>query len=85
MGVVLCSGVGGRAGRSQHRRIDDRWWFPGMRAMVSAFGGAGFYVTDEAELGPALDAAMAFNGPAIVNVKISAMANRKPQQFNWHG
>ncbi len=53
--------------------------------IAEAFGGAGFYVTDEAELGPALDAAMAFNGPAIVNVKISAMANRKPQQFNWHG
>jgi hypothetical protein len=30
----------------------------------------GYYVTDEAELGPTLDA---------------AMENRKPQQFNLHG
>lgn len=53
--------------------------------VMEAFGGAGFYVTDTAELGPALDAAMAFKGPAVVNVKIAASANRKPQQFNWHG
>lgn len=53
--------------------------------IAEAFGGAGFYVTDSAELGPALDAAMAFKGPAIVNIKIAATADRKPQQFNWHG
>jgi 2-hydroxyacyl-CoA lyase 1 len=32
----------------------------------------------------ALDEAMNFRGPALVNVKISQGANRKPQQFRWH-
>ncbi len=53
--------------------------------IAEAFGGAGFYVSDAAELGPALDAAMAFKGFAIVNIKIAPTADRKPQQFNWHG
>lgn len=53
--------------------------------IAEAFGGAGFHVSEPGELGAALDAAMAFKGPAIVNVKIAATADRKPQQFNWHG
>lgn len=52
--------------------------------MAEAFGGAGFYVTEPDELGDALDAAMAFDGLAIVNVVISATANRKPQKHGWH-
>ena len=53
--------------------------------MAEAFGGAGFYVTEPDELANALDAAMAFDGLAIVNVVISATANRKPQKHGWHG
>lgn len=53
--------------------------------IAEAFGGAGFNVKDSAELGPALDAAMAFDGPAVVNVVINPSADRKPQQYNWHG
>ena len=52
--------------------------------MMEAFGGKGFYVTDPKDLKAALDAAMAFNGPALVNVKLHHAAGRKPQQFGWH-
>lgn len=51
--------------------------------VVEAFGGRGFYVEDPAELRGALDAAMAFDGPALVNVRIDHRAGRKPQQFGW--
>jgi thiamine pyrophosphate-dependent acetolactate synthase large subunit-like protein len=32
----------------------------------------------------ALEQAMAFRGPALVNVMISQESARKPQQFRWH-
>jgi len=32
----------------------------------------------------ALQEAMAFRGPALVNVMISQESARKPQQFRWH-
>lgn len=59
---------------------------PGARydQMMAAFGGKGILVTDPTELRAALDAAMAFEGPALVNVLIHPEAGRKPQQFSWH-
>ncbi len=51
--------------------------------VAEAFGGAGFSVQDPKDLGAALDAALAFDGPAIVNVRISASAGRKPQEHAW--
>lgn len=51
--------------------------------VMEAFGGKGFYVTDPADLRAALDEAMAFDGPALVNVLIHPRAGRKPQQFEW--
>ncbi len=51
--------------------------------MMEAFGGKGFYIEDPAELRGALDAAMDFDGPALVNVKLHPQAGRKPQQFGW--
>ena len=50
-----------------------------------AFGAAGFHVDDPADLGAALDAALAHDGPAIVNITIAADAGRKPQAHHWHG
>jgi 2-hydroxyacyl-CoA lyase 1 len=35
------------------------------------------------DLRSALDQAMAFDGPALVNVQISPQAQRKPQEFGW--
>jgi 2-hydroxyacyl-CoA lyase 1 len=51
--------------------------------MMEAFGGKGFYVEDPKDLRAALDAAMAFDGPALVNVRLHHAAGRKPQEFGW--
>ena len=51
--------------------------------MLEALGGKGFYVEDPADLRAALDEAMAFDGPALVNVPVHPQAGRKPQQFGW--
>ena len=52
--------------------------------MMEAFGGKGWYIEDPKDLRGALDAAMAFPGPALVNVRLHPEAGRKPQQFGWH-
>ena len=52
--------------------------------MMEAFGGRGWYIEDPKDLRGALDAAMAFPGPALVNVLLHPEAGRKPQQFGWH-
>jgi 2-hydroxyacyl-CoA lyase 1 len=51
--------------------------------MMEAFGGKGFYVEDPADLKQALVDAKAFDGPALVNVRLHPEAGRKPQQFGW--
>ncbi|MEO1997358.1 MAG: thiamine pyrophosphate-dependent enzyme [Planctomycetaceae bacterium] len=51
--------------------------------MVEALGGKGFFVENPAELRGALDEAMAFDGPALVNVLLDPTASRKPQKFGW--
>ncbi|HET8997021.1 MAG TPA: thiamine pyrophosphate-binding protein [Acetobacteraceae bacterium] len=56
----------------------------GYEKIMDAFGGKGFYVDDPKDLRAALDAAMAYDGPALVNVKLHHAAGRKPQQFHWH-
>jgi 2-hydroxyacyl-CoA lyase 1 len=56
----------------------------GYERMMEAFGGKGFYVEDPKKLRGALDEAMAYKGPALVNVRLSPSANRKPQEFHWH-
>jgi 2-hydroxyacyl-CoA lyase 1 len=52
--------------------------------MMEAFGGKGFFVEDPKKIRGALDEAMNFPGPALVNVVISQGATRKAQQFKWH-
>ncbi|MCY4319904.1 MAG: oxalyl-CoA decarboxylase [Alphaproteobacteria bacterium] len=51
--------------------------------MMEAFGGYGAFIEDPADLPAALDAAAAFDGPALVNVCLHPQAGRKPQQFGW--
>ena len=71
---------------------DDRSTLPpramtigsGYEKVMEAFGGKGFYVDDPKDLRAALDAALAHDGPALVNVKLHHAAGRKPQQFGWH-
>jgi 2-hydroxyacyl-CoA lyase 1 len=56
----------------------------GYEKMMEAFGGKGFYVEDPKKLRGALDEAMAYKGPALVNVRLHPNAGRKPQEFHWH-
>jgi 2-hydroxyacyl-CoA lyase 1 len=51
--------------------------------MLEALGGKGFFVEDPADLRGVLDEAMAFDGPALVNVLLDPKAGRKPQEFAW--
>jgi 2-hydroxyacyl-CoA lyase 1 len=51
--------------------------------MMEAFGGKGWYIEDPKHLRAALDEAMNFKGPALVNVKLHPDATRKPQEFRW--
>src|SRR5277367_5069455 len=59
-------------------------WGARYDLMMEAFGGKGFYVEDPKDLRGALDEAMNFRGPALVNVKLSLGSARKPQEFRWH-
>jgi 2-hydroxyacyl-CoA lyase 1 len=52
--------------------------------VMEDFGGKGFFVEDPKDIPAALDQAMAFPGPALVNIVISQSSSRKPQQFAWH-
>ncbi|MFO1084662.1 MAG: thiamine pyrophosphate-binding protein [Reyranellaceae bacterium] len=52
--------------------------------VLEAFGGKGFFVHDPKDIRKALDEAMAFPGPALVNIVLSQGSTRKAQQFAWH-
>jgi 2-hydroxyacyl-CoA lyase 1 len=52
--------------------------------MMEAFGGKGFFVQDPKDIRGALDEAMNFRGPALVNVVLSQGSARKAQEFAWH-
>jgi 2-hydroxyacyl-CoA lyase 1 len=52
--------------------------------VMEAFGGKGFFVENPKDIRGALDDAMEFPGPALVNVVLSQGSARKPQQFRWH-
>jgi 2-hydroxyacyl-CoA lyase 1 len=52
--------------------------------VMEAFGGKGFFVENPKHIRGALDDAMDFPGPALVNVMLSQGSARKPQQFRWH-
>src|SRR5262252_4294240 len=59
-------------------------WGARYDRMMDAFGGKGFYVEDPRDLKGALEEAMNFKGPALVNCLLSQGSARKPQQFRWH-
>ena len=52
--------------------------------VMEAFGGKGFFIEEPKDLKAALEEAMAFKGPALVNVRISQSSQRKQQEFRWH-
>jgi 2-hydroxyacyl-CoA lyase 1 len=52
--------------------------------VMEAFGGKGLFVKEPKDIRKALDEAMAFKGPALVNIVLSQGSTRKAQQFAWH-
>ncbi len=86
--VVLNNGgiAGGMAELPDDRPIPPGILTPGARyeKVMEAFGGRGHYIEDPKELRAALDDAMQFDGPALVNVRLHPRAGRKPQEFRWH-
>ena len=52
--------------------------------MMEAFGGKGLFVKEPKDIRKALDEAMEFTGPALVNIVLSQGSTRKAQQFAWH-
>ena len=51
--------------------------------MMEAFGGFGAFVKEPKDIRKALDEAMKFKGPALVNIVLSQNSARKAQQFGW--
>jgi 2-hydroxyacyl-CoA lyase 1 len=86
--VLNNGGIGGGIGHlpDDKTQIPPRALIWGARydKMMEAFGGRGWHVEDPAHLRGALDEAMAFPGPALVNVLLNPEAGRKPQKFGWH-
>jgi 2-hydroxyacyl-CoA lyase 1 len=86
--VLNNGGIGGGIAEfpEDRRQLPPRVLGIGARydKMMEAFGGRGWYIEDPRELRGALDAAMAFDGPALVNVRLHHAAGRKPQQYGWH-
>jgi 2-hydroxyacyl-CoA lyase 1 len=52
--------------------------------VMESFGGKGIFVQDPKDIRAALDEAMKFDGPALVNVVLSQGSARKAQEFAWH-
>jgi 2-hydroxyacyl-CoA lyase 1 len=86
--VLNNGGIGGGIGELPEDRtqVPPRALIWGARndKMMEAFGGFGAFVEDPKDLRGALDAATAFPGPALVNVRLDPGAGRKPQKFGWH-
>lgn len=86
--VLNNGGIGSGTDKLPDNVLDGapNWLTVGARydKVMEAFGGKGYFVTDPKDLKAALEGAMAFKGPALVNVQLHHAAGRKPQQFGWH-
>jgi 2-hydroxyacyl-CoA lyase 1 len=83
--VINNNGIGGGVTEIDPERPPTFAYTPGAayEKVMQAFGGTGYRVEALAELGPALDRALADEGPSLVNVLIDPKAARKPQKFEW--
>ena len=79
-------GRGTRRCRTARSELPPNMLMSGARyeKLIEAFGGKGLFVENPKDLKGALQEAMEFRGPALVNVVISQESARKPQQFRWH-
>ena len=84
--VLNNGGIGGGIGElPKDRPVPPSILTYGARydRMMEGLGGRGFFVKDPKELRGALDEALGFDGPALVNVLLNPQAGRKPQEFGW--
>ena len=85
--VINNNGIGGGiAELPEDRDPPPGVYLPSARyeRIADMFGGRSYYVTEPAELEPALREANTGEGPTIVHIRIDPNAGRKPQQFGWH-
>jgi 2-hydroxyacyl-CoA lyase 1 len=52
--------------------------------VIEAFGGQGIYCDDPDQLGAIVNKAVASRRPTVINVPISNVARRRPQEFAWN-
>ena len=81
------SGIGaGVAEFAPDKPIPVNAYLPAARYehIAEAFGVGAYYVEQPSELRPALDAAAAAGGPALVHIRIGLKSDRKPQAHSWH-
>ena len=83
--IINNNGVGGGPDELDPAKVPPSAYTPRAHyeKMAEIYGGTGYFVTEPSELRPALEAATNSDKPSIVNIMISAKAQRKPQQFAW--
>ncbi len=85
--VINNNGIGSGVSELDYppEKIPTWVYTPGARyeLIAEAFGGRGFRVERLAQLDAALEAALAADKPAVVNVLIDPEATRKPQKHAW--
>ncbi len=84
--VINNNGIGGGVSElDPSKPVPTFVYTPGARyeKVIEAFGGLGLFVDRVADLGPALERALACDRPSLVNVLIDPKAARKPQKFAW--
>ncbi len=83
--IVNNNGIGGGPSELDPARVPPSAYTPNAHyeRVIEAFGGKGYFVTEPADLGPTLKAALDDPRPTIVNIMIDARSQRKQQQFAW--
>ncbi|MFQ5696739.1 MAG: oxalyl-CoA decarboxylase [Myxococcota bacterium] len=84
--VLNNNGIGGGVDTlDRSRPLPPSVYTPGAHyeRVIEAFGGRGFFADRPSELEKTLDAALAEEGPSLVNIPIDPHAARKPQEFAW--
>ncbi len=83
--IINNNGIGGGPDELDPAKVPPSAYTPRARyeKMAEIYGGKGFFVTTNEELGPVLKEALATEKPSIVNIMNSAKSQRKPQQFAW--
>lgn len=83
--IINNNGIGGGPSHLDPEHVPPSAYIPDAHyeKIAEAFGGRGWFVTEPDELEPVLREALADPKANIVNIMISAKAQRKPQQFAW--